>query len=420
MKKGEITDGKEVKQQSLVVRKLTPEDAIQYNALRLEALRKNPKNFACSYEEENGKPLSEVAKRLATGTYLGIFDGDALIGTVALTQEELLKMNHKGDVREMYVDESKRSRGIGKKLLEALFVEAKAKGIKELQLTVAAENAPAVKLYQSMGFTIWGTERNALKTPEGGFIDELHMSRKMDADPAVVDSKVEQTRDKLTDAGGEATKGMLPSRYLNAFKGRETYPESQMRDAVIRLNELISGNATYASLWADAWSRAEDFNSRVPNYSHEILTGNSSRVSVWVSSSTRHLAEILERSTFSDLGNARQVEKCFTEAVAGNHYSLLDLARHLMSALDAKVFQNAALDIQKERELRLAKAFGLESVFQIIPAHRHQYVGYETVTQEQLSAYLNGDRSEKVFGIGEWTHSDLADGHNPIASPMVA
>ena len=45
-----------------------------------------------------------------------------------------------------------RGRGIGRALLTALFERARGEGIEALSLSVDANNAPAVALYQSMGF----------------------------------------------------------------------------------------------------------------------------------------------------------------------------------------------------------------------------------------------------------------------------
>lgn len=393
---------------TLQVRKLTPLDAEQYNALRLEALQKNPKSFAHSFEDAQHLALSEIQKQLADGTIIGVFDGDCLIGSVTLWKGDLSKMNHKGEVHEMYVDERKRSRGIGKKLLEALFIEAQAQGIQELQLIVWTENASAVKLYQSMGFTIWGTERNALKTPEGGYINEHHMARKMSND---VSTGVAETRTELAAVKDmKNTSTISENGYLDVFKGRENYHESQMQDAIARLHEMISGDPACAALWEEVWLMSEKRN----EFGIQDMLGGTHYVDRWVTISTDYMNETLTQSTFRHLGTQHSVWICFEDAAQGRPSNLLELARHIRSAIETKIFQHAARHIRDERNKRLAATFGLESIHQIIPAHRFQYRSYDTVTEEQLEAYHRGDRSENVFGIGKWTKSDLARGHLPI------
>ncbi|HTE65154.1 MAG TPA: GNAT family N-acetyltransferase, partial [Candidatus Binatia bacterium] len=59
------------------------------------------------------------------------------------------------------VEAAWRGRGIGRALLTALFDRARSDGIEALSLSVDANNAPALALYQSMGFrSAGGTPTN--------------------------------------------------------------------------------------------------------------------------------------------------------------------------------------------------------------------------------------------------------------------
>lgn len=415
MDKPTSTDRAEVVSEELTVRRLTPLDAEGYNRLRLEAFRRNPGNFARSYEEEKDRPLGQVAEHLAQNTCIGVFEGDVLVGSVTLMKEHLEKMSHKGDVREMYVDDTRRGRGIGKRLLEALFAEAESQGVEELGLTVGKANTAAVRLYQSVGFVIWGEERAGLKLRDGTSVDEYHMARKMGSDSDVseeeVDVELGKGRAKLGEATEALTSRTFRRRYLDAFGGRENYNESSMQDAVLCLHQMLSSDPRYAELWDGAWERA----GRFEQYDFSTLGGNTVYVERMVTNSGRHLNEILTRSTFMHLGTAAQVRLNLEAALRGETSSLSEVARHLRSAIETKMFQNAAREIANERNRRLAAAFGLQSVHQIIPAHRFQYRDYDVVTPQQMEAYMNGDRTENVFGIGEWTYSALNDGHLPVA-----
>ncbi len=55
-------------------------------------------------------------------------------------------------VDEIYLDERFRGRGLGRQALEFMMVEARRLGIKALHLEVDAKNAPAQRLYDSLGF----------------------------------------------------------------------------------------------------------------------------------------------------------------------------------------------------------------------------------------------------------------------------
>jgi ribosomal protein S18 acetylase RimI-like enzyme len=415
MQKPTPKDATEVVSEELTVRRLTSLDAESYNHLSLEAFRKNPKNFARSYEEERGRPLEQVASHLDQNVCIGVFEGDVLVGSVTLAKEHLEKMSHKGDIREMYVDDTRRGRGIGKRLLEALFIEAESQGIEELGLTVGKANAPAIRLYESMGFTVWGEERAGLKLRDGTPVDEYHMAKRIGAASEVGEAELDAERGKGRAKVGAVTETLTSRtfrrRYLDAFGGRESYSESYMQDAVLCLHEMISSDPHYAELWDGAWEGA----GRFEHYDFSTLGGNTVYVDRMVTNSGRYLNEILTRSTFMHLGTAAQVRLNLEAALRGERSSLGEVARQIRSALETKMFQNAAREIASERNRRLAAAFGLQSPHQIIPAHRFQYPSYDVVIPEQMEAYMNGDRTERVFSIGEWTHSDLNNGHFPVA-----
>lgn len=160
----------------LSLRRLTSDDVISYNQLRLTALKNHPENFACDFESEERATLSEKKERLTDGIYIGMFEGDTLIGSVSLHVEKHQKLRHKGHVCEMFVDERKRSRGIGRNLLTELIRVAKQQGLTTLMLAVWQQNEPAIRLYTSLGFTILASEPRALIMPDGTFVDEYLMT----------------------------------------------------------------------------------------------------------------------------------------------------------------------------------------------------------------------------------------------------
>ena len=72
--------------------------------------------------------------------------------------------------------------GVGRKLLdEALSESRRLNGIEIINLTVTADNLPAVRLYSKVGFQTFGREIRAVKTP-GAYLDKLHMWRPVSAD----------------------------------------------------------------------------------------------------------------------------------------------------------------------------------------------------------------------------------------------
>jgi hypothetical protein len=66
----------------MLIRRLCPNDAKAFKALRLEGLSLNPEAFGASYAEEADQPLERFADRLAADAVFGGYDNTgALRGT---------------------------------------------------------------------------------------------------------------------------------------------------------------------------------------------------------------------------------------------------------------------------------------------------------------------------------------------------
>jgi len=69
------------------------------------------------------------------------------------------------------------SQGLGGAILDALIVEATGMGYSQIELSVAAANDRAQRLYQRFGFVETGRTPNALRYEDGSFGDEIQMIR---------------------------------------------------------------------------------------------------------------------------------------------------------------------------------------------------------------------------------------------------
>ena len=147
------------------IRRLVPDDAAPYRALRLRALREHPDAFTSSYEDDVRHPLQVSLTRLASPLYAfwGAFQGNELYGMVGLENEQRAKSRHKGTVIGMYVAGEVVNQGVGRALLAALLGHARAAGIESLVLTVTDGNVPAQRLYERAGFRRFGTEPDAVR-----------------------------------------------------------------------------------------------------------------------------------------------------------------------------------------------------------------------------------------------------------------
>lgn len=160
------------------IKKLTIENLTEFIRLRSEGLKLSPEAFGESLTEYTRKTIEEhtaIFPKTKDNFIVGAFEADLLVGVVGFFQKRSEKMRHKGAIWGMYVTPNYRSKGLGKKLLEyaienAILIDE----ILQIELAVISTNESALKLYKSIGFESFGTEKRALKV-DGVFYDEEHM-----------------------------------------------------------------------------------------------------------------------------------------------------------------------------------------------------------------------------------------------------
>ncbi len=163
------------------IRPLGAADLAGYKRLRDEMLVLHPEAFTSDAASDAGKEPTDYLHRLGLerrdgGHFLlGAWRTASLLGTIGCEREARLKVRHIGHVVGMMVRADARGAGIGALLLEACIAEARHAGLEMLTLTVTAENAAAVRLYERHGFAPYGTLRRALKVA-GRYHDKLHLA----------------------------------------------------------------------------------------------------------------------------------------------------------------------------------------------------------------------------------------------------
>lgn len=145
----------------------------------LEAYEQAADAFTTTAAERAAEPETFWIRRIADPSGLGVsfgaFDGEALVGTVALERSAKPKTRHKALVIGMYVRPRARGAGTGRALVSAAVDHARADAeLRSLTLTVTEGNAAAIGLYRSVGFREFGTEPLAILTPSG-YKGKVHM-----------------------------------------------------------------------------------------------------------------------------------------------------------------------------------------------------------------------------------------------------
>jgi ribosomal protein S18 acetylase RimI-like enzyme len=158
-----------------LIRPLTPSDAVAYRDIRLEGLKLNPEAFSSTFAHENAMGLDWFAMRITKGNIFGGFVGANLVGVAGYWPQEGAKVSHKAGFWGMYVSARARNLGLGERLMEAVVDHATGR-VEQLQLSVASDNGPAIRLYRKMGFAEYGREMKALKQ-DGCYSDEILMVR---------------------------------------------------------------------------------------------------------------------------------------------------------------------------------------------------------------------------------------------------
>jgi RimJ/RimL family protein N-acetyltransferase len=170
----------------LEIRPLTEADALAWRELRLRMLREHPDVFGSSWEEFERQSLEEVAQRMRErnsppdNALFGAFLDGKLIGSTGLHREEGAKDRHKAMIWGVYSAPETRGGGVGRALMAAAIARAReTPGLERVILAVATHNKAARALYVSLGFTVWGLERHALKLPDR-YIDEEYFALELE------------------------------------------------------------------------------------------------------------------------------------------------------------------------------------------------------------------------------------------------
>ncbi len=164
----------------VIIRQGQESDAQAYRELRLEALRSHPEAFSADYAVNEQRPMTFWLERMRSlgdenMMFFAVHEND-LIGMCGIFRGDSPKTRHSAFIVSVYVKLEWRGLRIADGLIEICVEWARQHEIKILKLGVNTANASAIRCYERCGFTVYGTEPQAIYA-NGTMYDELLMTR---------------------------------------------------------------------------------------------------------------------------------------------------------------------------------------------------------------------------------------------------
>lgn len=172
----------QVQADAIILRRLVAANAEEFVTLRRRALADSPLAFSAWPDHDRRSSVDVMRENLSgpsDAAIFGAFEGP-LVGCVGVYREANPKLAHKAQIWGMYVMPDYRGRSIGRRLLLAALDHARSlPGVIQAHLTVSEAAPAARRLYESVGFRLWGSEPRALQH-EGRFVTEYHLVLPLD------------------------------------------------------------------------------------------------------------------------------------------------------------------------------------------------------------------------------------------------
>jgi len=161
------------------IRKLQPQDVSSYREIRLACLKNAPDSFGTMYEEEVKIPKLKfetfIESEAQDHFMFGAFDDEKLIGIMGFERMDRQRARHRGEVVQVYVEPSYRGQNVGEQLLRSVLEYAfTLDGVEQAQLSAIAGNQSAIRLYEKVGFKIYGVQLKYFKIGDE-YKDQLFM-----------------------------------------------------------------------------------------------------------------------------------------------------------------------------------------------------------------------------------------------------
>lgn len=158
--------------------RLTPDDTPRFLALRAAMFEAEAMNFRGAAADDAA--LSEAAwrDRLARDHVYAVAAGGEWLAVGGLTRVPGQKLDHKGLVWGMYALPTARGTGAAAGILDKLEEAGRAMGLRQLQLTLMADNLRARRVYERHGYELYAIEPDSVRRGDV-YADEALMWKRL-------------------------------------------------------------------------------------------------------------------------------------------------------------------------------------------------------------------------------------------------
>lgn len=161
------------------LRRLSGADWRIWRDLRLTGLREFPEVFLSTREAELARSEEAIREQIDGGDTFGAFEDGTLVGMASLDPETAPVHVHRAWLNPLYVVAERQGTGVAQRLVDAVVGAATARGVIQIELFVAADNARAIRFYERNGFVRHGQLPRTVKLPDR-YQDYLHYVSMLD------------------------------------------------------------------------------------------------------------------------------------------------------------------------------------------------------------------------------------------------
>jgi RimJ/RimL family protein N-acetyltransferase len=164
---------------TLLVRAAEPGDAAALTALA-DAVGSEPEGWVLGYSPPrtvaDERRYLRALRRHPNGAVLVAEVDGRIAGRLSIARDPHPSSPHVADLG-LIVAAGERRRGIGTALLAAAETWARRSGIGKLELHVLPHNAPAIALYEKLGYEREGVRRAQYRRADGSYLDAVLMAK---------------------------------------------------------------------------------------------------------------------------------------------------------------------------------------------------------------------------------------------------